>query len=169
LAAKRRQRRTAPGANDVAAIQEASTSTRSGISTFQSNLKSYLDLSRIRKAQRGAMARQRSKTGFEAFQLPKTIVPELPPDTKYLIFGARSFRGDPANPNVKAFNSAFLIDSEGRVLGHYHKQILLAFGEYIPFVSYLASVPGVPAIGQGLPQGRGRAPSISRTESGSDL
>jgi apolipoprotein N-acyltransferase len=80
-------------------------------------------------------------------------VPEFPQTTKYLIFGARSFRGDPASPSVIAFNSAFLVNSQGRVLGHYHKQVLLAFGEYIPFLRFLGGVPGMPPVGQGFSAG----------------
>jgi apolipoprotein N-acyltransferase len=143
----------------VAAIQgSVDINTKWNISLLESNLKSYLDLSRNTQGATLALWPESAVENWiseSVTQLPKAVVPELPPETKYLIFGARSFRGDPANPNVKAFNSAFLIDSEGRVLGHYHKQILLAFGEYIPFVSYLAGLPGVPAIGQGFTPGSG--------------
>ncbi len=31
------------------------------------------------------------------------------------------------------FNTAFGVDTRGNVLGHYHKKILMPFGEYIPF------------------------------------
>ncbi len=143
----------------VAAVQgSVDINTKWNISFLESNLKSYLDLSQNTQGATLALWPESAVENWiseSVTQLPKTVVPALPPDTKYLIFGARSFRGDPANPNVKAFNSAFLMDSEGRVLGHYHKQVLLAFGEYIPFVSYLASIPGVPAIGQGFTAGPG--------------
>jgi apolipoprotein N-acyltransferase len=62
----------------------------------------------------------------------------------YLIFGARSFRGNPAAANPKVFNSAFLMDPKGVVLKRYHKQVLLAFGEYLPFSSILSKLPALP-------------------------
>lgn len=86
--------------------------------------------------------------------LPPEILPSLPPDAVF-IFGARSFRGNPASPNVKAFNSAFVADSQGRVAGYYHKQILLAFGEYLPLAGLLSKLPGVPPIGEGFTPGEG--------------
>jgi apolipoprotein N-acyltransferase len=45
---------------------------------------------------------------------------------------------------MKAFNTAFLTDAKGRVLGRYHKQVLLAFGEYLPFAKVLALLPAMP-------------------------
>ena len=77
-------------------------------------------------------------------KLPPEVMPQLDPATSYFIFGAKSFRGSPAGPAVKAFNTAFLTDSKGRILEHYHKQILLAFGEYIPFSQILSKLPGMP-------------------------
>lgn len=112
------------------------------------NLDSYLDLTK-------------ETQGVELVIWPETAVEEwvpeeirrLPPellmtsDSTYFIFGARSFRGSLSGPNFEAFNSAFLADGRGRVLGRYHKQVLLAFGEYIPFASVLSRLPGVPPIG----------------------
>jgi len=62
----------------------------------------------------------------------------------YLIFGARSFRGNPTGAKPKVFNSAFLMDPKGVVLKRYHKQVLLAFGEYLPFSSILSKLPALP-------------------------
>ncbi len=87
-------------------------------------------------------------------EIPAEILPSLPPDAAF-IFGARSFRGNPAGPNVKAFNSAFLTDGRGRVAGYYHKQVLLAFGEYLPLAGLLSKLPGVPPIGDGFTPGDG--------------
>jgi apolipoprotein N-acyltransferase len=39
-------------------------------------------------------------------------------------------------PHDEAFNSAILLDGDGRVAGRYDKVQLLAFGEYIPGVDY---------------------------------
>jgi apolipoprotein N-acyltransferase len=54
-----------------------------------------------------------------------------------LLFGATSGTlKDIEKPNSlenQRYNSAFLVDSDGEVLGRYDKQYLLAFGEHIPF------------------------------------
>jgi len=80
-------------------------------------------------------------------QLPPEILPPPPPGMDFFIFGARSYRGDFAAADARFFNSAFLTDRNGRVLGFYHKQVLLAFGEYIPFSRLLSKIPGVPPLG----------------------
>jgi apolipoprotein N-acyltransferase len=112
------------------------------------NLDSYLDLTK-------------ETQGVELVIWPETAVEEwvpeeirrLPPElllssnSTYFIFGARSFRGNLSGPNFEAFNSAFLADGRGRILGRYHKQALLAFGEYIPFASVLSRLPGIPPLG----------------------
>ncbi len=77
-------------------------------------------------------------------QLPKEFIDLLELKGAHFIFGARSFSGIFAGANFKAFNSAFLTDHQGRVLGRYHKQVLLAFGEYLPFSSILSKLPAIP-------------------------
>lgn len=47
-----------------------------------------------------------------------------------LLFGG--LRVDVTGDRRRLYNSAFLIDGEGRVLGTYDKTFLLAFGEYLP-------------------------------------
>ncbi|MGF1466090.1 MAG: apolipoprotein N-acyltransferase [Sandaracinaceae bacterium] len=47
------------------------------------------------------------------------------------LFGAASRRE--VDGDVRVFNTAFLADADGNVLGSYDKTFLLAFGEYIPF------------------------------------
>jgi apolipoprotein N-acyltransferase len=76
--------------------------------------------------------------------LPGEFVESLRLEDAYFIFGARSYRGKLGGPNVKAFNTAFLADPKGRILQRYHKQVLLAFGEYIPFSGLLGLLPGMP-------------------------
>jgi apolipoprotein N-acyltransferase len=50
-----------------------------------------------------------------------------------ILFGAVRQGPDPAAPrHVVPFNSAFLADATGRVVGAYDKTVLLVFGEYIP-------------------------------------
>ena len=103
-------------------------------------------------------------------QLPKEFVDLLELKGAHFIFGARSFSGTFAGPNFKAFNTAFLTDAQGRMLGRYHKQVLLALGESLPFSSILSKLPAMPfadgfTAGDGpstldLPGGRKIAPLI---------
>jgi len=51
------------------------------------------------------------------------------PDEEY-----REFR------KVERYNSALGIDEQGRVVGRYHKRVLMAFGEYLPWVNLF---PGI--------------------------
>ena len=76
--------------------------------------------------------------------LPPELMPSFKSGQTYFIFGAKSFRGTLGRPGAKAFNTAFFTDAKGRILGHYHKQVLLAFGEYLPFSKILSLLPGVP-------------------------
>lgn len=87
-------------------------------------------------------------------QLPQEILPS-PLGMSFFIFGARSYRGDFGAADSRFFNSAFLADGEGRILGFYHKQILLAFGEYIPFSRLLSKLPGLASLGPGFSEGEG--------------
>jgi apolipoprotein N-acyltransferase len=86
--------------------------------------------------------------------LPAQFVESLRLKNAYFIFGARSYSGSPKAPHPKAFNTAFLTDSRGVVRGRYHKQVLLAFGEYIPFSGLLGLLPGMPFV-EGFTAGDG--------------
>jgi apolipoprotein N-acyltransferase len=86
--------------------------------------------------------------------LPMELTPPLKSDRANFIFGARSFLGTPDTPNFKAFNTAFFTDAKGRVLGRYHKQVLLAFGEYLPFSKLLKHLPAIP-FAEGFTPGEG--------------
>jgi len=149
---------SAARAVDVAVIQGSiDIKHKWNVSYLESNLKSYLDLTRKVPS---ASLYLWPESAVEAWvpedmeRLPAEIVPTLPSGSS-LIFGARSFIGKPDSPDMKAFNSAFLIDSEGQVYGRYHKQVLLAFGEYIPFAPILSKVPGMPPVGEGFSRGAG--------------
>jgi apolipoprotein N-acyltransferase len=143
---------------DIAAIQGSIDIQYKWKTAFlESNLKSYLELT---EKTRNATLYLWPESAVEAWvpedaqKLPAEMVPALPKDSA-LIFGARSFRGDPRSPDAKVFNSTFLTDSQGNVKGHYHKQVLLAFGEYIPLAAVFSKVPGVPPIGDGFTRGDG--------------
>jgi apolipoprotein N-acyltransferase len=143
---------------DVAAVQGSIDIKRKwNIAYLESNLKSYLDLTgNVPNAKLYLWPESAIEDWVpeDAEKLPAEIVPTLPRGSS-LVFGARSFIGKPDSPDMKAFNSAFLIDSEGQVHGRYHKQVLLAFGEYIPFAPILSKVPGMPPVGEGFSRGDG--------------
>lgn len=67
-------------------------------------------------------------------------------DNVYWLIGALTSSGQGSARQV--FNSALLLAPDGRILGRYHKQQLLAFGEYIPLQRYLPFLRGIsPTIG----------------------
>jgi len=76
--------------------------------------------------------------------LPAGIMPAFKSERSFFIFGAKSYRGTLGQPGAKVFNTAFFTDAQGRVLGRYHKQVLLAFGEYLPFAKILSLLPAMP-------------------------
>jgi apolipoprotein N-acyltransferase len=77
-------------------------------------------------------------------QLPPSVMPSFKSERTFFIFGAKSFHGKFGVPGMKAFNSAFFTQANGNVLARYHKQVLLAFGEYLPFSSVLSLLPAMP-------------------------
>jgi len=143
---------------DVAAIQgSVDIDMKWDPARVEANLKPYLDLTRQTSGARLYLWPESAVEAWvpeDAERLPPELMPSLPPGSS-LIFGARSFRGDPRSPDVKAFNSAFHVDASGRVLGHYHKQALLAFGETLPFAPVLGKIPFMPPIGEGFTRGVG--------------
>jgi apolipoprotein N-acyltransferase len=56
----------------------------------------------------------------------------------FLIYGGLAFTlhpGEPGRRRADKYNSAFLIDPQGNVLGRYDKHVLMPFGEYLPGAS----------------------------------
>jgi len=53
----------------------------------------------------------------------------------YFLFGSPSFERKPGR--IDYYNSAYLIDPEGKPLGKYNKAHLVPFGEYVPFKRWL--------------------------------
>jgi len=51
-----------------------------------------------------------------------------------VLFGALDLRPTPTQPQ-RVYNTAFLVDRDDRVVGHYDKTYLVPFGEFIPFGS----------------------------------
>jgi apolipoprotein N-acyltransferase len=99
-------------------------------------------------------------------QLPWPTVPA--PHHVHWLIGALTYTGK--GPARQVFNSALLLDQDGRILGRYDKQHLLAFGEYIPLQRYLPFLRNIsPTIGNltpgtggivTLPNGVGLGPLI---------
>jgi apolipoprotein N-acyltransferase len=156
------------GANSLklAAVQgNVSIRKKGNITYMESNLESYKELTR--KTQ-GATLVLWPESAVEAF-IPEDLKQLAPEDlawpaseNSFFVFGVRSFRGNPSRPE-NFFNSAFLADAKGRILGRYHKQVLLAFGEYIPFSAVLSKLPGMPPIGGFTPGDGPRTLDISPT------
>lgn len=143
----------------VAAVQgNINIRTKGNLTYLESNLASYKDLTS--KVQ-GAQLVIWPESAVESWvpenlkQLPPELPLPLPSGVSFLIFGVRSLLNDSAASKTKVFNSAFLVDREGHVVSRYHKQVLLAFGEYIPLASVLSLIPGMPPIGEGFSRGDG--------------
>ena len=83
-------------------------------------------------------------------------VPDM--EGKYFIVGGMSFTPmDPdavvlTDENLIKYNTAFLTNSDGVILGRYHKIKLLLFGEYLPFTQYIPALKNIsPASGDFTP------------------
>jgi apolipoprotein N-acyltransferase len=84
------------------------------------------------------------------------------PETKesYFLVGGLSYRikidefgsTSELDENIDKFNTAFLTDPQGKILGRYNKIELLLFGEYLPFTRYIPALKKVsPASGDFTP------------------
>ncbi len=145
---------------DIAAVQGSiDIGYKWNVAFLAANLKTYLDLTQKTPGARLYLWPENTIESWvpdDMERLPPEMVPAMPAGSS-LIFGTISFTGRPNTPEMKAFNSVFLIDAQGRARGRYHKQALLAFGEYIPFAPLLSHVPGMPPIGEGFTRGEGPA------------
>lgn len=87
----------------------------------------------------------------------RSLIPDIP--GSYFLVGGLSFKikelgadGTLTDEQVDKFNTAFLTDSSGRILGRYHKVKLLLFGEYLPFAKYVPALKKLsPASGDFTP------------------
>ncbi|HXG31231.1 MAG TPA: apolipoprotein N-acyltransferase [Thermodesulfobacteriota bacterium] len=87
----------------------------------------------------------------------KTVIPHI--EGSYFLVGGLSYSirksgtdGSISDADIEKFNTAFLTDSGGRILGRYHKIKLLLFGEYLPFTRYIPALKKLsPASGDFTP------------------
>lgn len=73
----------------------------------------------------------------------RKVTPDI--ENLYLLTGGLSYKvkentGKDQKTEIIKHNSVFLADSNGKILGNYHKIKLLLFGEYLPFTKYIPSI-----------------------------
>ncbi len=127
----------------VAAVQgNIDVEMGGNVARMEKNLKTYEDLTLTIGDAAALVIWPESAMEFSfpqsLSQLPPKLRPTLPSEATLLAFGGRSFVGNSASTGARFFNSAFLADSHGRILARYDKQMLLMFGEYVPFFSILS-------------------------------
>lgn len=109
---------------------------------ISTNLSIYQDLSKA-SAKSDLLIWPESAANFwfpsEVKNIKNTKLDPFPEKVSPMIFGAMSYQvNDPTQSeynkdNYLKFNTAFAVDELGNVLGKYHKEILMPFGEYLPF------------------------------------
>jgi len=76
------------------------------------------------------------------------------PEGSYLVTGGLRMEGE-SEKNYKFWNSFFLLDDEGSIIGVYDKSHLVPFGEYVPFRKFLLFVDSVAGSGGDFSKGVG--------------
>jgi apolipoprotein N-acyltransferase len=86
----------------------------------------------------------------------EVVVPQV--GDSYFLVGGLSYKIEKNSLNnisdrdITSFNTAFLTNSQGEILGRYNKIKLLLFGEYLPFSSYIPAIKKLsPATGDFTP------------------
>jgi len=64
----------------------------------------------------------------------------LPPGAVLIVGAARPASAAPTPGMIRAYNSIYVIDHDGRILSTYDKMHLVPFGEYLPFQNFLESL-----------------------------
>ncbi|MER3445886.1 MAG: apolipoprotein N-acyltransferase [Candidatus Dadabacteria bacterium] len=84
------------------------------------------------------------------------VIPQT--EGSYFLVGGLSYKINQINPDgltdedISKFNTAFLTDAQGKILGRYNKVKLLLFGEYLPFSKYIPALKKIsPASGDFTP------------------
>ncbi|HEX7380395.1 MAG TPA: apolipoprotein N-acyltransferase [Pirellulales bacterium] len=80
-----------------------------------------------------------SRRVFELSRNPQRGLRPWPRPTCPLLLGGQTFRGDNRHPS-ELYQSAILLDRQERIVGRYHKRLLMPFGEYVPGKGW---IPGI--------------------------
>jgi len=83
----------------------------------------------------------------------RRAIADVMPEGSYLVTGGLRMEGD--EKNYKFWNSLFLLDDEGSIIGVYDKSHLVPFGEYVPFRKFLPFVDSVAGSGGDFSRGEG--------------
>lgn len=90
------------------------------------------------------------------FDNGELVIPQT--EGSYFLVGGLSYKINGISPNsipdenIDKFNTAFLTDPKGKILGRYNKIKLLLFGEYLPFTRYIPALKKIsPASGDFTP------------------
>lgn len=144
----------AAGTLDVAVVQGNIAIERKGKTAFlKTNQETYKKLSGKGRAADLVIWPESAVEKWlpdRARRIPPGLLPERHP---HMIIGAITYRRQSAG-RFRKYNSAIALDPAGKVLGRYHKRVLLAFGEYIPLASFIGGLPGMDVIGEGFTAGR---------------
>ncbi|MEW6593557.1 MAG: apolipoprotein N-acyltransferase [Thermodesulfobacteriota bacterium] len=133
----------------------------------EATVREYVDLSGTALARQPESLVVWPETALPFYPLENSLFLRLTDLTRAhracLLTGAPHREPDPEQGVLRYSNSSFLIGPDGRVIGQYHKQHLVPFGEYIPLRRILPFfAPIVETLGDFTP-GDSRAPLICGT------
>lgn len=108
---------------------------KGNVSLFDVNLDHYRELSAPLQSQVDVLIWPESVAQWWTEVGDDHVAPKHNPyvgTSTYLIYGGLAYEYPEDGGEALMYNSAFLINGDGRVFGRYDKQVLIPFGEYIP-------------------------------------
>ncbi len=108
-------------------------------SYFEINIEKYRSLSRAMQGEVDALIWPETVSHEWIPQSAVRLEPRqypFPDLATSLIFGGLGYEYEEDEDPLR-YNAAFLVDQSGDILGRYNKQILLPFGEFLPFSSWI--------------------------------